>query len=204
MRRIAFIFNLDDSRGAALWAALKPGQSWSDVRLRSDAAKAVLRERKAMPIPLRPKSKRLRSMERGAASVVFGLGMIALLVAFSGYLYDVRRVALAQLRAQDTLDLAAHRAGSDIDIPRFKVFQDVILSPAAEGDAMNAIHSANTSQYNLSVNSVQYLYGGSYMQIRGEISVPLGFLARAFGVSEAKRQFTTIVEPQYGIQHKYD
>src|SRR5579859_7606590 len=127
----------------------------------------------------RPRSARLRRLERGQASVVFGLGMIALLVAFSGYLYDVRRIALAQLRAQDTLDLAAHQAGSDIDIPRFKVFQDVILSPAAQTDALNAIQSvaspwdsANTSGFNLSVGSVQYLYGGSYMEIRGEIEVP--------------------------------
>src|SRR5579859_7975126 len=137
-RRIAFVLNLDDPRGAALWASLKSGEPWADVRLRSDAAKAVLQERKSMLS--RRNGKQRRNLERGQASVVFGLGMIALLVAFSGYLYDVRRIALAQLRAQDTLDLAAHRAGSDIDIPRFKVFQDVILSSAAQTDALNAIH----------------------------------------------------------------
>jgi len=155
-------------------------------------------------VPLRPRSARLRRMEQGSASLVFALGMIVILIAFAGYLYDVRRISLAQIHAQDTLDLAAHKAGSDIDIPRFEVLQDVVLADSAQGVALDAIHSAPSPEYNLSVQSAQMMDGGTFMAIRGEISVPLGFISRSFGISTAKRSFLTIVQPAYGIQHQND
>src|SRR5579859_3190927 len=88
-------------------------------------------------------SKSLRHrLERASSGLVFGMGMILLLTAFAGCLYDVRRIALAQIHAQNTLDLAAYRAGNDIDIKRFKTDQDVLLAPDAEGLAVNTIRSA--------------------------------------------------------------
>jgi hypothetical protein len=145
-----------------------------------------------------------RAIERGNAGLFFGLGMILMLIAFGGYLNDVRRVALAQVRAQNTLDLAAHRASSNIDVNFFKIEQDVILSPGAQNVAVTAIQTAPQNGYSLSISSVRTLYGGSLMEIRGDMRVPLGFLGRIIGIPEAKRRFLTIVEPAYGIQQKYD
>jgi hypothetical protein len=150
-----------------------------------------------------PRSLRHR-LERASSGLVFGMGMILLLTAFAGYLYDVRRIALAQIHAQSTLDLAAYRAGNDIDIPHFKTDQDVLLAPDAEGIAVNTIRSARQTEYSLNVTGVQTLYGGAFMEVRGEMSVPLGFMSRSLGIGEAKRKFLTIIEPSYGIQHKYD
>src|SRR5258706_16031629 len=119
-----------------------------------------------------------RRLERGNAGMFFGLGMILILVAFAGYLNDVRRVALAQVHAQNTLDLAAHRAGSNIDVSFFKVEQDVILSPGSENVALSTIQSGSKNDFHLGVSSIHMLYGGNFMEIRGEMSVPLGFLGR--------------------------
>src|SRR5260370_25786033 len=98
----------------------------------------------------RPRTLRHR-LERASSGLVFGMGMILLLTAFAGYLYDVRRIALAQIHAQDTLDLAAYRAGNDIDIKRFKTDQDVLLTPDAEGIAVNTLRSTGPTESSLSI-----------------------------------------------------
>src|SRR5260370_13146269 len=102
----------------------------------------------------RPRTLRHR-LERASSGLVFGLGMILLLTAFAGYLYDVRRIALAQIHAQNTLDLAAHRAGSDLDVPRFKKDQVISLAPDAAGLALCTILAAHKEEYNLSLSIVR-------------------------------------------------
>src|SRR5260370_37177498 len=100
----------------------------------------------------RPRTLRHR-LERASSGLVFGMGMILLLTAFAGYLYDGRRVALAQIHAQNTLDLAAHRAGNDIDISHFKTDQDVLLAPDADGIAVHTIRSARQTECILCVTA---------------------------------------------------
>src|SRR4051812_2198488 len=102
-------------------------------------------------------------LERGEVPLVFGMGLIMILVALSGYVFDVGRIGLAQVRAQNTLDLAAEKAGNAIDIPYFKVNQGVVLGSQAQQVALSTIAGAPKQGYNLSVTSVTLLDGGNYM-----------------------------------------
>ncbi len=145
-----------------------------------------------------------RRLERGQSIAVLGMGLLVLLAMFAWYVFDVGKIGLAQMHAQNTLDLAAQKAGNSIDVPTFLADQDTLLSGAAQNVALGTIQTAPQHGYSLTVSSVQVLYGGQLMEIQGDLHVPLGFLSRMFGIDEGRRHFRVMVSPSYGIQKEED
>jgi hypothetical protein len=144
-----------------------------------------------------------KSWERGEAPIVFGLGMVLVLALMVGYLSDLIRIGVAQVHSRNVVDLAAQKAGNEIDAAHFKTDQEVILNPGAQNVFLQSLGNAQKGNYSLQVTGLQMLEGNYFMRATITVHVPLNWLA-SVGIPEAVFHFDTVVEPSFGIGKQFD
>ncbi len=150
-------------------------------------------------------SRLRKKLERGQATLVFGMLLITLLAVFAWVLFDLGRLGLGVVRARNVLDLAAYSAANHIDQPNFNRTQHLILDPSAADSFRHAVEANSRlgEGMTLTVNHVEFLDNRGYMRVVATVRIPLGSISM-FGIGKAEQQITTVVEPRYGLQNVYD
>lgn len=138
-----------------------------------------------------------KRVEKGQSTLVFALGMVVLMWLLIGLMDDLGRLALAEIRALDAVELAAQDAANWVDTNIFWGAQEVKLSPAAMGHAQQTASALSDGRVTL--GSLGIAGGGRVLVVSADLEVPLKWMARV-GVPVGRRTFRVSTTPSYGLQ----
>ncbi len=145
-----------------------------------------------------------KKLEKGQATLVFGLLLITLLAVFAWVIFDLGRIGLGVVRARNALDMAAYSAANNVDRDLFMKTQRLELAPGAEATFRHTLASSPLGEgMHLAVDNVQFLNGRGYMRVAATLRIPLASIGM-FGAGEVEQTIITVVEPRYGLQNVYD
>lgn len=142
-----------------------------------------------------------KRLEQGQATLVFALGLIVLMWLLIGLMDDLGRLALAEVRAHDAVELAVQDAANYIDPNAFWGGQVVRLSAHATWQANSVASRLTGGRVNL--GEVTLAAGGRVLLASAELEVPLRWMARV-GVPVGRRTFHVAAMPAYGLQVEND
>ncbi|GAB4445283.1 MAG: hypothetical protein Kow00120_15280 [Anaerolineae bacterium] len=145
--------------------------------------------------------KMKKRLEQGQGVVVFALGLIVLAWLVVGLMDDLGRLALAEVRAYDAVQLAAQDAANFIDPNAFFSGQQVRLSARAVWHAQDRASALTWGR--VSLNRVVISGDGRTMIAGADLEVPMRWLWRV-GVPVARRSFAVRAVPSYGLQVEWD
>lgn len=137
--------------------------------------------------------------ERGQSLLTQAMFLIPVLILVIGLTYDLGAVAVAQVRLQDCVDLAAQDAVKNIDYGWFFTYQDISLTPAALDVARDRLAQYSGGQAQLTGLSVEYTAQYMMLRLRAETRVPMRFL-RLAGITAVTRRAEALALPAFGIE----
>lgn len=143
--------------------------------------------------------KRLWADERGQSLLTQAMFLIPVLILVIGLTYDLGAVAVAQVRLQDSVDLAVQDAVKHLDYGWFFTYQDVILAPAALTTVQERLAQYSGGRAQVTGLSVEYTAQYMLLRLRAETRVPMRFL-RLAGITEVTRRAEAVALPAFGIE----
>ncbi|NWG32712.1 MAG: hypothetical protein HXY29_14655 [Rhodocyclaceae bacterium] len=132
---------------------------------------------------------------------MFALGLIVLMWLLIGLMSDLGKLALAEVRAHDAVELAVQDAANYLDPNAFFGGQAVRLGARATWQANDVASRLTGGRVRL--DGATFAAGGRALLASAEVEVPLRWMARV-GVPVGRRAFQAAAMPAYGLQVEND
>ena len=141
---------------------------------------------------------RSRRIERGMATIIFGMGVLILMLVVTSLLYSLGRVAVAHTRSVNAMTLSTLAAADKVDLGYFLATQDTIVDEAANAKFLQLLAQYKGREgAELSSPNLHFVNGGAGIQSNAQLSAPFG---GAFMPTISIRWSVTVTaRPRYGI-----
>ncbi|MBN1286802.1 MAG: hypothetical protein JXB47_15490 [Anaerolineae bacterium] len=136
-----------------------------------------------------------RRFEQGQGTLIFAIGIIAIMWVVIGLADDLGRLALAEIRALDAVELSAQDAANLVDPFVFDGTQRVRIGGAANAFALYRADMLTGGR--VTIEGVAVSEGR--IRAAGSVDVPMKWMWR-LGVPVGRRAFAVDAMSSYGLQ----
>ena len=140
-----------------------------------------------------------RRYEEGQAVLAFAIGIVVIMWLLIGLMDDLGRLALAEIRALDAVELAVQDAANEIDMAAFTGGQRIAISPYAASHAQ-----ATAGQLSGGLVTLTGIgYQGQRLTASATLELPMRWMGKV-GVPVGRRTFDVSASAAYGLQVEDD